>query len=82
MILLAGKGVFFAKARSQLFHPLCWNFDLGMFDPRAKILNEFIYHFFIQGIIVLVGSQHFPKNEQFLSPETHTYVYISGSKKC
>ena len=55
MILLAGKGALFAKERSQLFHPLCWNFDLGMFDPRAKILNEFIYHFFIQGIIVLVG---------------------------
>ena len=48
-----------------------------MFDPRAKILNEFIYHFFIQGIIVLVGSQHFPKNEQFLSPwDAHVRVRI------
>ena len=24
---------------------------------------------------------HFPKNERFLPPDTHTYVYVSGGKK-
>ena len=29
----------------------------------------------------LVG-QNFPKNEHILPPDTHTYVCISGVKKC
>ena len=25
---------------------------------------------------------NFPKNEHFLHPDTHTYMYVSGGKKC
>ena len=28
------------------------------------------------------STPNFPKNEHFLSPDTHTYVCVSGSKKC
>ena len=34
------------------------------------------------GIIYLVGTQNFAKNYFFLAPDTHTYVYVSGGKKC
>ena len=33
-------------------------------------------------IINLVRTQRFPKNEPFLTPDTDTYVLVSGSKKC
>ena len=32
------------------------------------------------GIIHLVRTQNFPKNEHLLSPDTHMYVYVSGDK--
>ena len=35
-----------------------------------------------QGIIYLTGTQNFPKNKYFLTPDTHTYMGLSGSKKC
>ena len=33
------------------------------------------------GIIHLVRTQDFPGNRHFLSPDTHTYLYVSGGKK-
>ena len=35
-----------------------------------------------KGIIHLVRLQNFPKNEDFLPPDTHKYVYVSRGKKC
>ena len=34
------------------------------------------------GIIHLVCTQNFPRNEYFLPPDTHTYMRVSGVKKC
>ena len=34
------------------------------------------------GIIHLIRTQNFPKNQHFLPPDTHTYVCESGGKKC
>ena len=34
------------------------------------------------GIIHLVSTQNFPKNLHFATPDRHTYVCISGGKKC
>ena len=34
------------------------------------------------GIIYLVHTQNFTKNLTFLPPDTHTYLCISGDKKC
>ena len=28
------------------------------------------------------STSNFPKNEHFLLPDTHTYVCVSGGKKC
>ena len=28
------------------------------------------------------STPNFPKNEHFLAPDTHTYVCVSGGKKC
>ena len=28
------------------------------------------------------STPNFPKNEHFLQPDTHTYVYVFGDKKC
>ena len=28
------------------------------------------------------STPNFPKNDHFLPPDAHTYVYVSGSKKC
>ena len=33
-------------------------------------------------VIHLVRTQNFPKNEHFLPPDTHTYLCVSGDKKC
>ena len=30
----------------------------------------------------LLNTQNFPKNYHFILPDTHTYVYVSGGKKC
>ena len=35
-----------------------------------------------QGTIHLVSTENFPKNQHFLPSDTHTYVCISGGKKC
>ena len=37
--------------------------------------------FFEVRAIHLVPTQHFPKNQYFLPPDTHTYVYVSGGKR-
>ena len=34
------------------------------------------------GIIHLVRTQNFPKHLHFLTPDTHTLVFVSGVKKC
>ena len=34
------------------------------------------------GIVHLVRTQNFPKNQHFLSPDKRTYVCVSGGKKC
>ena len=34
------------------------------------------------GIIYLLRSQNFPKNQHFLPPDTHTFMCVSGGKKC
>ena len=36
----------------------------------------------ILGIIHLVRTQDFPENFYFLPPDMHTYVCVSGGKKC
>ena len=44
-----------------------------------------IHQLFMQGVIIgiinLVRAQNFPKNLNFLPPDTQTYVYVSGGKK-
>ena len=34
------------------------------------------------GLIDIVRTQSFSRNYYFLPPDTHTYVYVSGGKKC
>ena len=42
-------------------------------------------HLFLYSILSVIGqkgeSPNFPKNEDFLPPDTHTYVCVSASKK-
>ena len=35
---------------------------------------------FYLGVVHLVRTQNFPKNQHFLPPDTHTYVCVSGGK--
>ena len=35
-----------------------------------------------EGFIHLVRTQNFPKSQHFLHPDTHTYMCVSGGKKC
>ena len=35
-----------------------------------------------KGVSRKQSTPNFPKNEHFLSPDTHTYMCVSGSKKC
>ena len=36
----------------------------------------------MNGIIHVVRTQNFPKSWHFLPPDTHTYICVSGGKKC
>ena len=51
-----------------------------------ELINVTIYFHYLFafnfGIIHLVRIQNFPKNQHFLLPDTHTYVCVSGGKKC
>ena len=42
---------------------------------QKNLMNRF-------GIIHLVHSQNFPTNKHFVTPDTHTYVGVSGGTKC
>ena len=51
-----------------------------------ELINVAIYFHYLFafnfGIIHLVRKQNFPKNQHFLLPDTHTYMCVSGGKKC
>ena len=51
-------------------------------DKRTEGILWDLYFVVSVGIINLVRTQNFPKNYYFLPPDTHTYVYVSGGKKC
>ena len=36
----------------------------------------------MKGVIHLVSTQNFPKNSNFLTPDTHTHLSVSDGKKC
>ena len=71
------------------------NTSLRIFKPFLEMseftLNEIKFNLFIflsvveatiLGIIHLVRTQDFPENFCFLPPDMHTYVCVSGGKKC
>ena len=36
---------------------------------------------YVSGVTRKQSTPNFPKNQQFLAPDTHTYVCVSGGKK-
>ena len=46
------------------------------FGNKAKMMN------LKTGVSRKQSTPNFPKNEHFLPPDTHMYVWVSGSKKC
>ena len=53
-----------------------YNVSLSGLGPSQKT------HVFIIGITHLVRTQHFQKNQHFLPADMHTYLCVSGVKKC
>ena len=68
----------------ELFDWFNWSqYNHGAMMELINVTIYFHYLFaFNFGIIHLVRKQNFPKNQPFLLPDTHTYVCVSGGKKC
>ena len=66
----------FLVVRWRLWTPIYSKSDLFV-TVDINLRSAFQY-----GIIHLIHTQNFPKNEHLLLPDTQTYVCVSNVKKC
>ena len=75
---------FFAKTSNKVCRLSLPKTGFNWLSNSSYEVDVSIYKTFIcnAGVIHLVRTQNFPKNQHFLPPDMHTYVCVSWGKKC
>ena len=84
LMILKYLDMIFPEMKKELIHSSCTVAKPCRFCYSKKDLakNERIINRKLSVTRQNGESQNFPKNENFLPPDTHTYVCVSGDKKC